>query len=141
MLRITKNRFYVVPVLMRALDIVELLCVRNSPLRTNEISTATGVPTATTYRILRTLVQRGYLAQDPEGRFSILNRMETKALAVHHATDDEPTRPYKTDLSGEQVIEIVQSVLQTLRHHHEGSLDQEITNKYPHSVTRSERAG
>ena len=36
MLRVTKSRFYVVPVLMRTLDILELLCESNIPLKSTE---------------------------------------------------------------------------------------------------------
>jgi len=39
MLRVTKSRFYVVPVLMRTLDILELLCESDIPLKSNEVST------------------------------------------------------------------------------------------------------
>jgi DNA-binding IclR family transcriptional regulator len=84
MLMVTKSRFYLVPVLMRALDILELLS-RSTPLKMGEISLAVDVSPTTTYRILQTLVQRGYLAQDLEGKFTVVNRPGM--------ISDSPTQP------------------------------------------------
>ena len=128
MLRVTKSRFYLVPVLMRTLDILELLVRSNAPLKTNEISRVTGVSPTTTYRILRTLVYRGYLAQDLEGRFSMLNRPETKGAPQQRA-NFEYVRSHNTELSGDEVIEIIHSVLQTLAQRNEGSLDNDVNSK------------
>src|SRR5580700_6372372 len=73
MLKLSRNRFYSVPVVMRTLDILEYLYKCESPLKTNEISDSLRVPRTTTYRILRTLVHRGYVFQDLDGRFSLNN--------------------------------------------------------------------
>lgn len=131
MLRVTKNHFYVVPVLMRALDILEFLCERDSPIRMNEIATVTGVSQTTTYRILRTLVHRGYLAQDLEGRFSILRKPGVNSLIDRpirvQSGQKERSRP--TELSGEEVIEVLQSVLQNLRQENAGDLNQTTNSK------------
>lgn len=117
MLKLTKSRFYLVPVLMRTLDILELLSRSDTPLKMNEISREAGVSQTTTYRILRTLVHRGYLAQDLEGRFNLLIRQEMNSASPIHAKmgNSEQGWPHNTDLSGDQVIEIVHTVLQTLR--------------------------
>lgn len=113
MLRVTKSRFYTVPVLMRALDIMELLRKSEMPLKTNEISHSASIPQSTTYRILRTLHHRGYVVQDPEGRFSIAKQSKFTTLA--NVYPDQISDPhYKTDLSGDQVIEIVNYVLHSL---------------------------
>jgi hypothetical protein len=122
MLKVTKSRFYVVPILMRTLDILELLSRSGGSLKTNEISRITGISQTTTYRILRTLIHRGYVAQDLEGRFSLLNRPGMNATT-------EPARSHKTDLTGEQVIEILHSVLQTMKQPDEGGLDHNITSR------------
>ena len=76
----------------------------------NDISRATGVSQTTTYRILRTLVHRGYLSQDLEGRFSMLNRPELKNASLDETSEanSRPVPSRETDLSGEQVIEILQ---------------------------------
>ena len=125
MLRVTKSRFYVVPVLMRTLDILELLCESNIPLKSTEVSIATGVPQTTTYRILRTLVHRGYVAQDLEGRFSILSLPTKSGLSPRIA---DPAGVYdlklpQADLSGDQVIEILHRVIQALSLANEGRHD------------------
>jgi hypothetical protein len=70
MLRLSKARSYSIPVVVRTLDILELLSRSDSPLKTNEISDRARVSRSTTYRILKTLVQRGYVSQDLDGRFS-----------------------------------------------------------------------
>ncbi len=79
-------------------------------LNMNDISRATGVSQTTTYRILRTLVHRGYLSQDLEGRFSMLNRPELKNASLDETSEanSRPVPSRETDLSGEQVIEILQ---------------------------------
>lgn len=76
-----KTRIYTVPVLNHALDILEYLSRISVPLRLNEISDATGVSLTTTYRILQTLVRRGYVARDAEGRFSILSPPTTIVIS------------------------------------------------------------
>ncbi len=72
MQKVSKRQPYSVPVLMRALDILEFLRGSDIPLKPDEISNATGVSRTTTYRILHTFVRRGYVAQGPGGRFSFL---------------------------------------------------------------------
>jgi alpha-L-rhamnosidase len=52
MLKITKNRFYLVPILMRTFDLLEYLSGSSVPLKTNEISSATGVAPTTTLNSL-----------------------------------------------------------------------------------------
>lgn len=117
MLKITKSRFYLVPVLMRTLDILEALSNSDGPLKMNEISQKTGISKATTYRILRTLVYRGYVSQDIEGRFSML-RMEW-TTPQSRATIAESASLGETGLTGDQIIEVLHNVLQTLRPKHE----------------------
>jgi ribose transport system substrate-binding protein len=73
MQKVSKRQPYSVPVLMRALDILEFLRGSDIPLKPDEIANATGVSRTTTYRILHTFVRRGYVAQDPRGKFSFLS--------------------------------------------------------------------
>lgn len=80
MVKAAKSRFYLVPVLMHTLDILELLSTTNDRLKLNEISDLTGVPLTTTYRILQTLVHRGYLSHDLEGKYSLADIPVLKAL-------------------------------------------------------------
>lgn len=113
MLRVTKSRFYTVPVLMRALDIMEFLCKSETPLKTNQISHSASIPQTTTYRILRTLHRRGYVVQDTEGRFSIATQSGSTTWAHVHP-DPSVNQHHTTDLSGDQVIDVLQCVLHSL---------------------------
>ena len=61
------HRNYVIPVLSKALKIVQLLETSERPLSTAEIARRTGVPKTTAYRILRTLSAHGYLPQGADG--------------------------------------------------------------------------
>jgi DNA-binding IclR family transcriptional regulator len=79
MKKASKRQPYSVPILMRALDILEFLRESDVPLKPDEISNATGVSRTTTYRILHTFVRRGYVAQDPGGKFRFLS-VSTKIL-------------------------------------------------------------
>jgi DNA-binding IclR family transcriptional regulator len=63
MQKVSKRQPYSVPVLMRALDILEFLRGSDIPLKPDEIANATGVSRTTTYRILHTFVRRGYVAR------------------------------------------------------------------------------
>jgi IclR helix-turn-helix domain len=106
-----------VPVIVRTLDILELLSRSDIPLKTNEISSATKVPQTTTYRILRTLAHRGYVSQNVEGRFSISNPQGRNSTFCgdRHVARVGQSRARKTELSGDQVIEVMYDVLQSLQ--------------------------
>ena len=57
--------------LHRALDLVEVVAARGGHLTIGEIATATGLPLPTTHRLLRTLVDRGYMRQMPNRRYAL----------------------------------------------------------------------
>lgn len=57
--------------LHRALDLVEVVAAQGGDLTIGEIATATGLPLATTHRLLRTLVNRGYMRQMPNRRYAL----------------------------------------------------------------------
>ena len=63
------KRLYLIPVLSKALDILELLQAENRPLTLEAIHRRTRVSKTTVYRVLKTLVHRGYLAQSPDGQY------------------------------------------------------------------------
>lgn len=121
MLKVTKSRFYLVPVLMHTLDIHELLSESSTPVRRRHISVATGISQTTTYRILRTLVHRGYVNQDLEGGFSLTNQPHRKLLRDPNGSATGSLESGRTDLSGDEVIHIVDSILQALRNGDAGS--------------------
>ncbi len=55
--------------LERALDIVEIVRDADGPMRSADVARRMGLRTATANNILRTLYQRGYLAQDDSSRY------------------------------------------------------------------------
>ena len=57
------KRLYLIPVLTKALDILELLQNENQPMVLEAIHKSTKISKTTVYRILKTLVHRGYVAQ------------------------------------------------------------------------------
>jgi len=63
-LHLAENREYIVPILCKALQIMEVLRAESSGLRLEDIHLATGIPKSTAYRIVRTLVAKHYVAQE-----------------------------------------------------------------------------
>jgi IclR family acetate operon transcriptional repressor len=61
--------------LHRALDVLEAVATRGGQLPVGEIATATGLPVPTTHRLLRTLVDRGYVHQTPDRRYALGARL------------------------------------------------------------------
>jgi len=61
--RKTTKRLYLIPVLSKALDILELLQEENQPMTLEAIHRKTRISKTTVYRILKTFVHRGYLSQ------------------------------------------------------------------------------
>jgi hypothetical protein len=115
MLRLTKSRSYSVPVVERTLDILEVLYGSDRPLKTNQISSIAKVSRSTTYRILRTLVQRGYVFQNLDGEFSVKHLDSKRIVPIRdHSNDSMFTGP-ESNLSIDQLIEILHGLLQGLR--------------------------
>ena len=54
-------RLYLIPVLSKALDILELLQTENQAKSLEEIFQQTNISKTTVYRILKTFTHRGYL--------------------------------------------------------------------------------
>src|SRR5580692_384255 len=117
MLKVSRNRFYSVPVVMRTLDVLEYLHRCESPVKTNDISDNLRVPRTTTYRILRTLVHRGYVFQDLDGRFS-LNHSGMK-FAPNRSDgkggDSCSVQGFETELPTDQIIETIVVLLRGLK--------------------------
>ncbi|MFL6436192.1 MAG: substrate-binding domain-containing protein [Terriglobales bacterium] len=68
------KRLYLIPVLSKALDILELLQKDNQPQSLESIYERTNISKTTVYRVLKTLVHRGYLAQTQDGLYRIVSR-------------------------------------------------------------------
>ena len=63
------KRLYLIPVLTKALDILELLRAENQPMVLETIHRRTKISKTTVYRILKTLVHRGYVAQTADRHY------------------------------------------------------------------------
>src|SRR5580704_15161299 len=54
----------------RGLDILELLAGAGSPMSVEAIKSGTGIPASSAYRILHSLVQRGWVTSAADGKYS-----------------------------------------------------------------------
>lgn len=55
----------------RAFEVLEIMATRGGELSLSEIATATGRPTASVHRLVRTLVALGYLRQEASRRYAL----------------------------------------------------------------------
>ncbi len=65
----TTRLLYLIPVLTKALDILELLQTEKQPMSLEAIHRQTKISKTTVYRVLKTFIHRGYLAQGPDGLY------------------------------------------------------------------------
>ena len=65
---------YLIPVFSKALDVLEVFQKYDRPLSLEAIQKQTNIPKTTAYRIVKTLVHRGYLAQTSSGLYRIVTR-------------------------------------------------------------------
>lgn len=68
------KRLYLIPVLTKALDILELLQSENQPMVLETIHKRTRISKTTVYRILKTLVHRGYVGQTADRHYRHIAR-------------------------------------------------------------------
>ncbi len=81
------HRDYIIPILSKALSILDLLNETQRPMSTHEIARRTGYSLTTVYRILRTLSAYGYL---PEGCDGIYTFNRFSRPKVNSAIDTHP---------------------------------------------------
>ena len=72
--RKTTKRLYLIPVLSKALDILELVQAENQPMTLESVHRQTRISKTTVYRVLKTFVHRGYLSQSPDGLYRQVTR-------------------------------------------------------------------
>ncbi len=70
----SSKRLYLIPVLSKALDVLEMLEAENQPLTLEAIHRKTKISKTTVYRVLKTFVHRGYLSQLPDGTYRQVTR-------------------------------------------------------------------
>jgi len=68
------KRLYLIPILSKALDVIELLERDHAPLTLEDVYQKTNISKTSVYRILKTLVHRGYLAQTQNGQYRLVSR-------------------------------------------------------------------
>ena len=73
------DRYYVVPVLLKAVAILDLIQSSPGALRVDDIQKTTGIPRSTIYRVLRTLIVRGHLQETTSGRYLISPALRGRA--------------------------------------------------------------
>ncbi len=73
-MRPNTKRLYLIPVLSKALDILEILSKDNQQMTLEAIHRETRISKTTVYRILKTFVHRGYLSQSQDGLYRRVSR-------------------------------------------------------------------
>jgi ribose transport system substrate-binding protein len=68
------KRLYLIPILSKALDVIELLEENNAPVSLEDVYQKTRISKTSVYRILKTLVHRGYVAQAQNGQYRLVSR-------------------------------------------------------------------
>src|SRR2546429_3204799 len=85
-----RSRLYVIPVLSKALDVLELMQKENTPRTLEEIYQRTNISKTTVYRILKTLVHRGYLAHSENGLYRLVSRPRTVRFGFGGESSEMP---------------------------------------------------
>lgn len=68
------KRLYLIPVVTKTLDVLELLQTENQPMMLETIHRRAKVSKTTVYRILKTLVHRGYVGQTADRHYEYIAR-------------------------------------------------------------------
>ena len=97
MTRSAPKRLYLIPVLSKALDILELLQNERGPLTLESIYQRTSISKTTVYRILKTFVHRGYLAQSQDGLYRLVTRPRKARFGFGSESSEMPFSEAVTD--------------------------------------------
>ncbi|HEX4065195.1 MAG TPA: substrate-binding domain-containing protein [Acidobacteriaceae bacterium] len=84
------KRLYLIPILSKALDILELLQNEEQPMALEAIYQRTHISKTTVYRILKTFVHRGYLAQSQDGLYRLVTRPRKVRFGFGKESSDMP---------------------------------------------------
>ena len=69
----TSKRLYLIPILSKALDVMELLQSERAPMSLEAVFQRTKFSKTSVYRILQTLLHRGYVARSGEGLYRLVS--------------------------------------------------------------------
>ena len=84
------RRLYLIPVLSKALDILELVQSETEPMTLEAIHKRTRVSKTTVYRVLKTFVHRGYLSQSQDGTYRHVMRPKKLRFGFAGQSADMP---------------------------------------------------
>jgi ribose transport system substrate-binding protein len=84
------KRLYLIPILSKALDILELLQSTKKPLSLESVHQTTRISKTTVYRILKTLVHRGYVAHSQDGLYRQVARPKKLCFGFGSQSADMP---------------------------------------------------
>jgi ribose transport system substrate-binding protein len=68
------KRLYLIPILSKSLDVLELLEQNHTSVSLEDVYQKTQISKTSVYRILKTLVHRGYVAQGQNGMYRLVSR-------------------------------------------------------------------
>lgn len=68
------KELYLIPILSKALDVIEILERSQAPMNLEDLFRSTRISKTSIYRILKTLVHRGYVANTQDGRYRLVSR-------------------------------------------------------------------
>ena len=86
----TTRLLYLIPVLTKALDILELLQAAKQPMSLEAIHRETKISKTTVYRVLKTFIHRGYLVQGPDGLYRQVARTRKLRFGYASQSSDMP---------------------------------------------------
>lgn len=84
------SRLYLIPVLSKALDVLELLQNETQARSLEEVYRKTNISKTTVYRILKTFTHRGYLAQSEKGLYRLVSRPRKVRFGFGAQSSDMP---------------------------------------------------
>jgi ribose transport system substrate-binding protein len=84
------RRLYLIPILSKALDVLEVLQAHEHPMSLEAVYQRTHISKTTVYRILKTLVHRGYLAQSQNGLYRLISRPRKIRLGFGKQSGEMP---------------------------------------------------
>jgi ribose transport system substrate-binding protein len=86
----TTRLLYLIPVLTKALDILELLQNEKQPMSLEAIHRGTKISKTTVYRVLKTFIHRGYLVQGADGLYRQVARTKKVRFGYASQSSDMP---------------------------------------------------
>ena len=102
----TNRPLYLIPVLTKALDILELLQAEKQPMSLEAIHRETRISKTTVYRVLKTFIHRGYLVQGSDGLYRQVSRTKKLRFGYASQSSDMPFSVQVTESLKEAAVEL-----------------------------------